>query len=303
MSTQTRPTGRRARLIARLLLIGGVAVFVYSMFSYTAWFWSRGNGVVLQCGRVGVFVSVGKDPGRMPAGLTANRTEPMVSFTPLVLTTAETAFVAGPLWVLGVPAALLLVADAWLIVLARRGLCASCGYSLAGLPEGGPCPECGRVPRPYPRTVVGVARMAFADLGRRTFMTLGAAGAAAIVIGVASGMYGVTLNVSNTRSVALTQGRLEVYRGAGYVRMGAGQRPVPSGKSGPFSCVPLEPMGWRFGAIWPSVKAGSSEVLAIPLWWGAPLALLWPGALRAAGWSVRSIRRAARPVSSVGVTR
>ena len=28
----------------------------------------------------------------------------------------------------------------------RRGLCARCAHSLAGLPDGGPCPECGKSP-------------------------------------------------------------------------------------------------------------------------------------------------------------
>ena len=55
---------------------------------------------------------------------------------------------AVPVWVFIVPTAGATAAAWWLDARARRrpGLCPRCGYDLAGLSPGTPCPECGRVP-------------------------------------------------------------------------------------------------------------------------------------------------------------
>jgi hypothetical protein len=50
-----------------------------------------------------------------------------------------------PLWM---PLAAMLIPGVWLAHKHRhrRGFCSHCGYDLAGLEAGKPCPECGRVP-------------------------------------------------------------------------------------------------------------------------------------------------------------
>jgi hypothetical protein len=329
MKTDAPNTGRRYRVFARVLLLAGLGLFLFSTFFYTSVFFAAGKGIAVHSGRLSLIVGTG--PGGNPAGFTCMRTEPVVLFKPIFVTKG-TLFVAAPLWVVGLPAGVLLGIDAWMIIRARRGRCFACGYSLAGLRAGSPCPECGLAPDLRYESPRHRARAVVANLLNRALTTLACVGVVVSLAWVGSGFFAPAISVSRRNTVGLSRGCIEVRWTYPVLvpvtsapmpapvlsftsSMGWGSPPPmtpppppapPPSITGPaplkVECPPLHPIGWRFEHDFGHWRRASADTVMIPLWWFAvPLLACAIPAVRRRLAAPRRVR-AMRPVSSSGET-
>ena len=86
---------RRLRAFARGMLLAGFALFVFSIFFYSAVFFFPGNGLALHSGRLSIITS-NDTTGGMPVGLSCDRTTPVMLFKPLFVFGPQSSFIAVP---------------------------------------------------------------------------------------------------------------------------------------------------------------------------------------------------------------
>lgn len=280
---------RRLRALARLLLISGLALFLFSILFYTSAFLFPGNGVALHSGRLSIIISFSDDPGRMPVSFNCDRTRPILVFSHLFSLGQQSAFIAIPLWIVGLPAAILLIADAWLVLRARHGNCFSCGYDLGGLPTGAPCPECGlcaeasRTP-----TRRELLESTLRGLRRRILWTTVISALLLAAAWAASPFYLFRYSHSGSLSIVLVHGQIHVQwflpitglspqdiadeQSLAYTQSIEPLRPygynVPRSRrfdSGLF-CVPTDTIRLNFGGAIRPIHEGRLRTLILPLW-------------------------------------
>jgi hypothetical protein len=271
------------------LLIGGLVLFVFSIFFYTSIFYLPGNGIALHSGRLSIILSVSGDPGRMPVSFNCDRTSPTVLFSTLHSRGTQSFFFAFPLWTIGIPAAILLLADAWLVLRAHHGNCFGCGYNLHGLPAGTCCPECGRSARDSRTpTRPELIRSMLSGLRTRALWTLTLSGLLVALLWAASPLYFIRYSHDGSHSIAIVHGQMWVqwyrphatlspaevaeetrlaYEPETPLSRKFGYRPPQSRHFAPgLTCVPTSQIRCNLGGTLLPIREGRLRTLILPLW-------------------------------------